>query len=90
MPPLKGKKKAPPKSKSTPSRTGSKVVARVAVLWEGTLTNPKVDLGPNVSILENPVVVGKLLQGLVLLDDQVEMDKLDLDRVITKFFHIVV
>ena len=31
----------------------------------------------------------KLFQGLVLPADQVELDKMDLDREITKFFHVV-
>ena len=89
MSPPEEKKKASSKSKSTPSRTESKVVACAVVPREGTSANPGVDWGPNASFLENPKVMEKLLQGLVLLADQEELDKMDLDRAITKFFRVV-
>ena len=89
MSPPKDKKKALSKSKSTPSRTTSKVASHAVVSGEETSTNLGVDLGPNASILENLGVAEKLLQGLVLPIDQGELDKMDLDRVITKFFHCV-
>ena len=63
MPPPDEKKKATSKSKLTPSRMTSKVAARVAVLGEGTSTNPRVDLGTNAFVLGNPGMAEKLLQG---------------------------
>ena len=56
---------------------------------ERTSANPGVDLGPIATVLENPGVAEKLLQGLVLPIDQVELDKLNLDRAIMRFFHYV-
>ena len=37
--------------------------------------------------MENSSMVEKLLQRLILLADKEAMDKLDLDRVITRFLH---
>ena len=89
MPPPEEKKKGLSKSKSTQSRTTSKMVGRTTAPGKGTSANSGVDLGPNAFILENPGVAEKLLQGLTLPVDQVELDEMDLDWAITKFFHVV-
>ena len=86
MPSPKDKKKGPAKSRATSNCTTSNVAARPK---ERTSANPRMDLRPNASVLENPRVVEKLLQRLVLPTDQVELDKLDLDRAIMRFFHFV-
>ena len=87
MPPPEDKKKGSSKSKF--SQTVSKVLARVAVSREGTSVNSEIDLGPNAFVVGNLGVAQKLFQGLVLPIDQVELDKMDFDRAITTFFHVV-
>ncbi|GFS43667.1 hypothetical protein Acr_00g0086320 [Actinidia rufa] len=78
MPPPEDKKKALTKSKAMPT---------AAVPREGTSTNPGVVLGYNISMIGNPVVAKKLLKGVIPLADKEEVEKLDLDWAISKFFH---
>ncbi|GFS37381.1 hypothetical protein Acr_00g0051650 [Actinidia rufa] len=81
--------KAPVKSKVTSSRAASKVMVPIAVSGEGTSANLRVDLGPNTSVLEYPGVAEKLVQGLTLLADQEALEKLDLDRAITRLLYSI-
>ncbi|GFZ02407.1 hypothetical protein Acr_15g0010150 [Actinidia rufa] len=74
---------APTRSKAMSSRVASKAVAPVAVPREATLANSRVDLGPIASVLENPKGE-KLLQRLILPTDQEVIEKLDLNRAITR------
>ncbi|GFS32018.1 hypothetical protein Acr_00g0020440 [Actinidia rufa] len=43
----------------------------------------------NVSMLDNPAMAEKLLEGVIPPADKEEVEKLDLDRAILKFFHII-
>ncbi|GFS44401.1 hypothetical protein Acr_00g0090120 [Actinidia rufa] len=76
--------KASTKSKETSSRVVIKEVPSSAAPREGTLANPRVVLVLEASTKKNPVVAEKLIQGLILLDDNKAVDKLDLDRAITR------
>ncbi|GFZ08937.1 hypothetical protein Acr_20g0007450 [Actinidia rufa] len=74
MPPPEEKKKGPAAKAPAKSKTmSSQAAAPTAVPGEGTSANLGVDLGPNASILENPEVADKLLQGLILPADQETM-----------------
>ncbi|GFZ18506.1 hypothetical protein Acr_27g0002450 [Actinidia rufa] len=68
MSPLEDKKKgssvkAPAKSKVTSSRAASRRVTPVLALREGTSANSNAILGLNISMLENLIVLEKLLKG---------------------------
>ena len=54
---------------------------------EGSSANPGDILGPNTSMLENPTVAKKLLEGVIPPFDQEEVSKLDLDRAISRLFN---
>ena len=56
-------------------------------LGEGTSANPGDVLGLNASMLENPVVAEKLLEGAIPPFDREEVGKLDLDWAISRLFH---
>ncbi|GFY87309.1 hypothetical protein Acr_05g0009480 [Actinidia rufa] len=56
---------------------------------EGISANLGAFLGPGASMLGNPSMVEKILLGVNLLADKEKVDKLSLDLVVTKFFHIV-
>ncbi|GFZ00947.1 hypothetical protein Acr_14g0005820 [Actinidia rufa] len=63
MPPLEDKKKKGPAAKASAKSkvTSSQATTLAAVSREGTSANPGVDLGLNVSVLENPRVAEKLI-----------------------------
>ena len=81
--------KALTKSKVTSSRTSTKAAPTVTDPGEGTLANPGVILGLNASMLENPTMVEKLLERLIPHAKRDAVEKLDLDWVISKFFHCI-
>ena len=56
----------------------------------GPQLTPRLTWGLNATVPGNLGVTEKLLQGLILTADQVELDKLDLDQVTPQFFHYVV
>ena len=56
---------------------------------EGTLGNSSTTLGPIISMLGSPSVAKKILGGVIPPVDKEKVDKLTLDQVITKFFHII-
>ena len=97
MPPPEDKKKrssskAPAKSKAT-SRSSSTTESRKAVPAlaprEGTSANLVLSWGSKASMLENPAMVEELLEGVIPPADKEEVEKLNLDWAISKFFHIV-
>ena len=61
----------------------------VPILEEGTSVNPGAILGPRGSMLGSPSVVEKILGGVIPPVDKEKVDKLSLDQVMTKFFHII-
>ncbi|GFY85266.1 hypothetical protein Acr_04g0000040 [Actinidia rufa] len=83
MPPLEAKKKKVMK----PRRTGSMGAKPVLAPKEGTSANPDHVLWPIASILENPSVAEKLLEGVIPPLDKEEVEKLDLDLAISTLFH---
>ncbi|GFY95443.1 hypothetical protein Acr_10g0008280 [Actinidia rufa] len=56
---------------------------------EGTSANPGTTLGPEASMLGNPSMAEKILAGVILHANKEKVDKLSLDQVVTKFFHII-
>ncbi|PSR89305.1 Transcriptional activator somA like [Actinidia chinensis var. chinensis] len=92
MPPPQDKKKgssgkALTKSRATSHVAASKRAVPVVVPREGTLANPGAVFGLNASILENPVVAEKLLEGVIPSLDKEEVGRLDLDREISRLLH---
>ena len=67
----------------------SQNVPASAAPGEGTTANPVDVLGLEASTAVNLVVAEKLLQGFILLSDKEEVDKLNLDRAITRFLHFL-
>ena len=61
----------------------------VLTLGEGTSANLTTILEPRASILKNPTMVEKLLEGVIPPADKEEVKKIYLDWAILKFFHIV-
>ena len=68
------------KAKSTPNEVAT-VVARSMALVEGILTTPMAALGPKVT-------AEKILEACIPPFDK-EVDKLELDRIVSKLFHIL-
>ncbi|PSS36116.1 Glucosamine-1-phosphate N-acetyltransferase like [Actinidia chinensis var. chinensis] len=91
----KGKETLPPpaakkaKSSATTSTPAIKGARPAMAPWEGNSANPGVTLGPGTSKLGNPSVAEKILAGVILHADKEKVNKLSLDQVVTKFFHIV-
>ena len=56
---------------------------------EGTSTKPNNALELKASMLRSPSVVEKILVRMILPANKEKVDKLFLDQVVTKFFHIV-
>ncbi|GFY96879.1 hypothetical protein Acr_11g0011850 [Actinidia rufa] len=77
--------KAQAKSKATSSHATTNEVPTSAALGEGTSANLGFVLGLEAFTMENSAVVEKLLQRLILLADKEAMDKMDFDKVITRF-----
>ena len=75
------------KSKSMPSELET-VLARPASPGEGTSTNPMATLGPKVTILRSAALTKKILEAHITHFDKNEVDKLELDWMVSKFFHI--
>ena len=95
MPDISPSKKGKPavnakKKRPISSRVTTKVVPTSAAPGEGTLANPEAILRPNASIMENPSVAKKVIQGLILPANKEAVEKLDLDWAITRFFHSVI
>ena len=73
-------KKKRSKSKATLSKATSKEATPTVASREGTSDNPDNVLGLNASMLENPAVAKKLLEGMIPPFDREEVGKLDLNR----------
>ncbi|GFZ18347.1 hypothetical protein Acr_27g0000860 [Actinidia rufa] len=71
-----------------PSKEANKVTSAAAV-EEGTSANPVATLGPKVTMLRSSSTVEKLLKAVIPPFDKEEVDKLELDRVVSKLFHIL-
>ena len=74
-------------SKVTSSKVPSKGAVPIVAPREGTLANPGNVLGLNASMLKNPIMAKKLLEGVILPFNRDEVSKLDLDRAISRLFH---
>ena len=59
----------------------------ILALEEGTSANPGHVLGLRASMLENLIVVEKLLEGVIPPIDREEVGKLNLDRAISRLFY---
>ena len=53
------------------------------------MTKPKDTFGPTTFVLGSPLVVEKILAGVILHAEKEKVDKLSLDQVVTKFVHII-
>ncbi|GFY81052.1 hypothetical protein Acr_01g0008610 [Actinidia rufa] len=83
MSPFEEKKKRyfvkfPAKARASPNKLTSKAVTSPTT-EESTSANPGVILGLNASILQNPIVTEKLLEGMIPPLNKEEVGKLDLD-----------
>ena len=78
----------PKKAKPMPSKTAI-IATRPVAPREGTSTNPVATLGPKVTMLRNSSTANKILEACIPPFDKEEMDKLELDRMISKLFHII-
>ncbi|GFZ09274.1 hypothetical protein Acr_20g0010820 [Actinidia rufa] len=98
MPTKKGKKASDAKKKGTMSpledkrmATSSKAESKgeipIMVPEEVTSAYLGAVLGLNASILKNPTVAKKLLEGMIPPLDKEEMSRLDLDLAISRLFH---
>ena len=74
---------SPDAKKAKSNKLASKETVWPKALGEGTLTKTGDVLGPGASMAE------KILVGVILPADKEKVDKLSLDQVVTKFFHIV-
>ncbi|GFZ14574.1 hypothetical protein Acr_24g0007640 [Actinidia rufa] len=92
-PPVEDKKKGSSSKTPVKSRAMSSMVASRSGTYfspQGrNLTNPGAILGLKASMLENSTVVKKLFKGMIPPANKEEDEKMDLDREISKFFHIV-
>ena len=58
-------------------------------LGEGTSANLVAALGPKVTMLKNSVIVEQILEACIPPFDKEEVDKLELDRIVSKLFYII-
>ena len=82
---------SPPEAKKAkPSKLASREITWLVAPGEGDLTKPEGALGPEASMLGSPFVVEKILGGMIPTANKEKRDKLSLDHVVMKFFHIIV
>ena len=81
----------PPKDKkrATLTQATKKWETSATAPGEGTSANFGAVLGPRASMLGSPSVVENILGEVIPPFDKENMDKLTLDQVVTKFFHMV-
>ncbi|GFS38320.1 hypothetical protein Acr_00g0056790 [Actinidia rufa] len=85
MSPMATQKKATWKFIEQPSKeVASKVATR-----EDAFANLVVALGPKVTMLRSSATEKKILEAVIPSYDKVEMDKLELDKMVSKLFHIL-
>ncbi|XP_057482144.1 uncharacterized protein LOC130769038 isoform X2 [Actinidia eriantha] len=75
------------KGSSVKALAKAKALSNKAAAGEGTSANPGAVLGPKASMLGNPTVAEKFLEGVIPPSDKEEVEKLGLDRAISRFFH---
>ena len=88
MSPSMTKKKAIWRFRTPPNKVNN-TSSTTMVVREGTSVNPGTMLGPKASILRSPSVAEKILGGVIPPADKEKVDKLSLDQVVTKFFHVI-
>ncbi|XP_057490042.1 uncharacterized protein LOC130776032 isoform X1 [Actinidia eriantha] len=86
--PPEAKKKATGEIVTPPSKEDNKA-AGVMVARDGTSANPIAALGPRATMLRSSATTEKILESAIPPFDKKEMEKLDLDQVVSKFFHII-
>ena len=79
----------PEAKKSKPNRMASRGTTPSVVPGEGTSKKPGKVLGTGASVMASPSVTEKILSKVILPTNKEKVDKLSLDQVVTKFFHIV-
>ncbi|GFZ10970.1 hypothetical protein Acr_22g0003680 [Actinidia rufa] len=82
------KKKATWKFTTPPNKEDDKALSAMAIR-EGTSANPVATLGPRATMLRSSATIEKLLESVIPPFDKEEVEKLDFDRVTSKFFHII-
>ena len=78
----------PNKAKPMPKET-TIIATRPVAPREGTSVNPVAALGPKVTMLRNSSTAKKILEACIPPFDKEEVDKLELDRIVSKLFHII-
>ena len=78
----------PKKAKSTLSEAAIEV-ARPMAFEEGTSANPVAVLGPKVIMLRSAATTEKILEACIPPFDKEKVDKLELDRMVSKLIHIL-
>ena len=78
----------PKKGKPMPKET-TIITMRPMAPGEGTLVNPMAALAPKVTLLKNSAIVEKILEACILPFYKEEVDKLELNRMVSKLFHII-
>ncbi|GFZ15805.1 hypothetical protein Acr_25g0002140 [Actinidia rufa] len=80
-------KKKATKSKATSNKIASKGAMPIMAPGKGTFANSGDVLGLNASMLENPTVAKKVLGGVIPPFNKEKVQKLDLDRAISRLFY---
>ena len=78
----------PKKAKSMPSKAAI-IVVRLVAPGEGTSANLMEVLGPKVTMLKKSYHSWKILEACIPPFDKEKVDKLELDRMVSKLFHIL-
>ena len=79
----------PEAKKMKPNKLASRERPQPVALGEGTSTKPSDVLRPTTSMLGSPSVAKKILTAVILRTNKEKVDKLSLDEIVIKFFHIV-
>ena len=64
-------------------------MANTVVAGEGTSANLVAALGLKATLLRSFAMIEKLLKSVIPLFKKEKVEKLDFDRVVFKFFHII-
>ncbi|GFY95337.1 hypothetical protein Acr_10g0007220 [Actinidia rufa] len=78
----------PKKAQATPNEV-TIVAARPVAPREGTSVNPVAALGPRVNMFRSAATAKKILKTYIPQFDKEEVDKLELDWMVSKLFHIL-
>ena len=88
MPPPEAKKRATWRFRTSPSKAINALTI-ITTIGESSSNNLEYVLGPRASILGSTFVAEKILGGVIPLANKEKIDKLTLNQVITKFFHVI-